>query len=365
MGSSAAYHLARRGVKVLGIDRHSPPHVYGSTHGKTRIIREAYFEHPSYVPLVQRAYELWNELEAASGRRLFRQTGGLMVGPPDGMLVAGARSSAIRHSLAYEELSADEVRSRFPVFDPEDGMVALLEPRAGILFPELCVEANLELARSLGATLNIRERITSWRAADGFVHVTTDRGSYDAAHLVLTAGPWMNELLGFALPLTVERQLFHWFEPSDRAWLFQPDRCPIALWEYRAGSIFATFPDLGDGVKAGIHHGGEVTTPDDVRREVLSDDDDAMRAQMRRFVPEASDRILDSRVCLYTNTPDHHFVIDTHPEHPEVVMASPCSGHGFKFSSAIGEVLADLVTKGASAMDLRLFEARRFSSQGN
>jgi len=363
MGSAAAYQLSRRGVKVLGIDRHSPPHVFGSTHGKTRIIREAYFEHPSYVPLVQRAYELWSELEAASGRRLFRQTGGLMVGPSDGMLVAGARDSAVRHSLAYEELSAEEMMNRFPVLNAEDGMVALLEPRAGILFPELCVEANLELARSLGARLHGGERIESWRAENGVVHVTTDRGSYDAAHLVLAVGPWMNELAGFALPLTVERQLFHWFEPSERAELFQPATCPIALWEYKAGSIFATFPDLGDGVKAGIHHAGEITTPDAVRRAVTSDDDDAMRAQMRRFVPAASHRILDSRVCLYTNTPDRHFVIDTHPEHREVIIASPCSGHGFKFSSAIGEVLADLVTREASEMDLRLFEARRFSSR--
>ncbi len=363
MGSAAACHLARRGVGVLGIDRHSPPHVLGSTHGKTRIIREAYFEHPAYVPLVQRAYELWRELETASGVKLFRQTGGLMVGPPNGMLVPGARESAIRHSLPHEELSADEVRRRFPVLNPEDGMVALLEPRAGILFPELCVETNIELARSFGATLHCGERITSWRAENGVVKVVTDRGTYAAAHLVLAVGPWMNELAGFALPLTIERQLFHWFEPSASAELFQPDSCPIALWEYKPDNIFATFPNLGGGVKAGIHHDGESTTPDDVRRGVTPDDDEAMRAQMRRFVPEASERILDSRVCLYTNTPDHHFVIDWHPEHREVIIASPCSGHGFKFSSAIGEVLADLVTTGVSAMDLGLFRVGRLLSE--
>lgn len=362
MGSATAYHLARRGVRVLGIDRYWPPHVFGSTHGETRIIREAYFEHQWYVPLVQRAYELWKELEAASGRTLFRQTGGLMVGPPDGILVAGARESALQHSLPYEELSAAEVRNRFPVLCPEDGMVGLLEPRAGILFPEQCVETNLEGARALGATLHRGERMGSWRAGNGVVHVTTDRGTYEAAHLVLAVGPWMGELAGFALPLTVERQLFHWFEPSERAELFHPDSCPIALWEYKPDNIFATFPDLGGGVKAGIHHSGEVTTPDDVRRAVTLEDDEAMRAQMRRFVPAASDRILGSRVCLYTNTPDHHFVIDRHPGHREVIIASPCSGHGFKFSSAIGEVLADLVTIGESWMDLTLFEARRFSS---
>lgn len=363
MGSAAAYHLARRGVRVLGIDRHTPPHVFGSTHGKTRIIREAYFEHPAYVPLVRRAYELWNELEAASGSKLFRQTGGLMVGPPDGMLVAGARESAIRHSLPHEELSAREVRERFTVLNPEDGMIALLEPRAGILYPELCVETNLELASALGATLHCGERVTSWRAGKGVVQVATNRESYAAAHLILAVGPWMSELAGFALPLAVERQLFHWFEPSRRAELFHADSCPIALWEYKPNNIFATFPDLGGGVKAGIHHDGEITTPDGARREVEGEDDEAMRAQMRRFVPAASDRILDSRVCLYTNTPDHHFVIDRHPGHPEVIIASPCSGHGFKFSSAIGEVLADLVTTGQSDMDLTLFQARRFGNR--
>ena len=286
-----------------------------------------------------------------------------MVGPPDGMLVAGARESAISHSLPHEELPAEEVRRRFPVLNPEDGMIALLEPRAGILYPELCVGTNLELAGKLGATLHCGERIVSWRAGNGVVRVTTDRESYQAAHLILAVGPWMSELAGLALPLTVERQLFHWFEPSKDPELFHPDRCPIALWEYKPHNIFATFPDMGDGVKAGIHHDGEITTPDEVRRDVTSEDNEAMRSQMRRFVPTASRRILDSRVCLYTNTPDHHFLVDRHPEHGEVIIASPCSGHGFKFSSAIGEVLADLVTTGGSGMDLTLFQARRFSSE--
>ncbi|MBC7789546.1 MAG: N-methyl-L-tryptophan oxidase [Anaerolineae bacterium] len=363
MGSAAAYQLVRRGVRVLGIDRYSPPHVFGSTHGKTRIIREAYFEHPAYVPLVRRAYELWQELEKASGQELFLQTGGLMVGPPEGMLVAGARQSAISHSLPYEELSTEEVRSRFPVLHPEEGMIALLEPRAGILYPELCVETNLALAGALGADLQYGERVVSWQCGNGAVQVTTDRGRHDASHLVLAAGPWLSELADFPLPLTVERQLFHWFKPSERHGLFHPDKCPIALWEYKPDSIFATFPDLGNGVKAGIHHDGEITTPDAVRRDVSHEDDQAMRAQMRRFVPAACDRILDSRVCLYTNTPDHHFIIDRHPEHREVIIASPCSGHGFKFSSAIGEVLADLVVAGESKMDLTLFEAGRFGKR--
>jgi sarcosine oxidase len=360
MGSATAYSLARRGRRVLAIDRWSPPHALGSTHGRTRIIREAYFEHPLYVPLVQRAYELWAELEKAAGERLLQQTGGLMIGPADGVLVAGARRSAEEHAIPHEVLTAGEVRRRFPAYRPPDDAVALHEPRAGLLLPEACIGAWLDLARRHGAELRLDEPVERWRAEGDGVVVTTARGTYQADRLVLAAGPWMPELLpDLQLPLTVERQLFHWFQPSGAPADFGPERCPIALWEYDTDRIFATFTDLGDGIKCGVHHEGEITTPEGVRRTVSEEETAETRALLARIMPAAPGRLRDRAVCLYTNTPDQDFLVDVHPAHPQVVIASPCSGHGFKFASVLGEVIADLATGATEAFDLAPFRLAR------
>ena len=360
MGSAAAWQLARRGRRVLGFDRFSPPHTLGSTHGRSRIIREAYFEHPGYVPLLRRAYEAWAELERESGRRLFRQTGGLMAGPEDGVLVAGARRSAREHAVAHEMLTAVELRRRFPGFTPPDGFVGLLEPRAGMLAPEACVEAALGLARGRGAELRMDEPVTSWRADGDGVVVTSARGTHRGDRLILSAGPWMPELLGtLGRSLVVERQLFHWFAPARGPERFSAERCPVTIWEYAPGRVFATQPDEGDGVKAGIHHDGEATTPDRVRREPTAEDERAMRRLMELYMPDAAGALREARVCLYTNTPDQHFLIGRHPDHLQVVIASPCSGHGFKFASVVGEILADLATQERSRFDLTPFALSR------
>jgi sarcosine oxidase len=359
MGSAAAYHLARRGRSVLGLDRFAPPHAHGSSHGRTRIIREAYFEHPAYVPLVQRAYELWSELERATGRELLRITGGLMLGRSDGILVAGARRSAEEHRLPHALLTAAEVRSRFPALAPEDDLAAVFEPRAGVLFPERCIEAHLDQARRHGATLRCDEAATAWRCDGGGVRVTTGDGEYHAAQLLLTAGSWMRALApGLELPLTVERQVLYWFAPAADAPIFAPARCPIHLWEPSPQRFFYGFPDFGDGVKVALHHGGESADPDHVRRAVRGDEVAAMRALVRRFLPAADGALRSSAVCTYTNTPDGHFWIDRHPDHAHVLIASACSGHGFKFSSAIGEALADLLEERRSRFDLRMFGRR-------
>ena len=359
MGSSTLLHLASRGQRVLGIDRFAPPHQLGSTHGRTRIIREAYFEHPLYVPLVQRAYENWAALERDAGERRFHQTGGLMIGAADGVLVSGARRSAETHGLPHEMLTAAELRRRWPVFAPAENMVALHEPRAGILFPERCVAACLTLARARGAELRVDEPMLRWRAGDGDVAVTTASGTYRAGRLILAAGPWLPTLVpDVELPLTIERQLFHWFEPLARAAEFGPDRCPIVLWEFEPHRLFAIFPDFGDGLKIGVHHEGASTSAQQVDRTITPEEDAAVRALLERWLPDAAGALRESRVCLYTNTPDEHFLIDRHPAHPEVILASPCSGHGFKFASAIGEVLADLATTGASRFDLAPFAMR-------
>jgi sarcosine oxidase len=355
MGSAALFHLAKAGKKVLGLDRFSPPHALGSSHGQTRIIRETYFEHPTYVPIVQRAYELWDELAQMTGQQLFVQTGGLMIGRPDGVVVTGARRSAATHRLPHELLSAQEITRRFPALHPDMEMAGVWEPRAGILFPEQCIAAHLGCARDRGAMLHCDEKVLRWEADGDGAKVTTERGEYRAERLILSAGSWMKSSLpDLDLPLTVERQILFWFDSSDRK-SFQPERCPIHLWEHAPGKFFYGFPDLGHGVKVAGHHEGEITDPDSIRREVAAEEVEVMRRIIRPFLPTLDGPLREAVVCMYTNTPDGHFLIDAHPSLPQVLMASPCSGHGFKFSSAIGEILAELITKGESRFDLSLF----------
>ena len=357
MGSAAVRELARRGLRVLGIDRYAPPHAHGSTHGRTRIIREAYFEHPAYVPLVQRADRLWMELEREVGEPLFVRTRGLMIGPERGALVTGARASAETHGLPYELLTSAEVRSRFPVLAPEHDAVALLEPRAGVLFPEACVRAMLTCAVRDGAVLHTGEPMLTWRVEGGAVRVATAMGEHVADRLVLTLGPWLPEFLnGAQIQLSVARQMQHWFAPRQHADQFTPDELPIALWE-TSERMFYTIPDFGDGVKIAVHHDGEVTDPQRVRRTMTEQEDSNARALIERFLPDAAGELRDRAVCLYTNTSDGHFVIDHHPAYGEVVIASPCSGHGFKFATVIGEMVAKL-TVGEPVDDVALFHCR-------
>lgn len=362
MGSATIYHLARRGLKVLGFDRFQPPHTSGSSHGLSRIIREAYFEHPAYVPLVQRAYGLWHELEASSDRTLLHQTGGLMIGPPDGALVAGARRSAEQHELPHEVLSPDQIRRRYPCFQPAPEMVAVSEPRAGILFPELAIQTHLELAARHGAVLHFNEATIRWESNDDQAIVRTSAAQYSGHQLVLAAGAWNSMLVsGPKLPLAVERQVLFWFEPTPGNDVsFQPEHCPIQIWEYSPGEFFYAFPDVGDGVKVAIHHQGQPADPDRLQREVQKHEVLKIRSLVQRFLPGANGALKNSAVCMYTNTPDEHFIVDFLPGRPRVLLLSPCSGHGFKFSSAIGEVASQLLTEGKSSLDLSLFQLNRF-----
>jgi len=359
MGSAAAFHLARRGVRVLGLDRHTPPHAFGSSHGDSRIIREAYFEHPVYVPMVQRAFELWRELETMSCTTLLTRTGGLMIGRPESELVAGARRSAEAHGLVHTLLSAGEVRARFPALHPEGDMVAVWEPRAGILLPEACISATLAQARQHGATLCFAEPVQSWSADGDNVRVSTAHGEYRARHLIITAGAWVGSLLPTPdLPFAIERQVLHWFEAARDADSFAAQCCPVHLWQFDGRRFFYGFPDIGSGVKAAFHHEGEVTTVENVRRDVAPAEVEATRPVLRRFLPAADGPLRASVVCVYTNTRDGHFWIDHHPRHPQVLVASPCSGHGFKFAPVIGEVLADMVQDMPPRFDLQLFRWR-------
>lgn len=363
MGSACARVLASRGARVRAFDRFEPPHTLGSSHGRTRIIREAYYEHPLYVPLVRRAYELWEELERESALRLFHRTGGLMVGPPDGPLVRGAMESALRHNIPHELLDSGELSSRFPAFLADDQAVALLEHRAGVLFPERCIEAQIAGASRGGAMLHFNETVQSWATGPLGVTIRTDRDTYRADRMVVTAGAWLPALrdsIEARLPLEIERQLSHWFRPAhpDSA-RFAHDRVPIALWEMPDDNVFATFPDHGHGVKCGTHHAGAATSPERVNRHVSPEENATARELLEAVMPGAGGHLLESRVCLYTNTPDRHFIVDW-ANGGRVLVVSPCSGHGFKFASAIGEVAAQLVLDGRAWLDLEPFSLRRF-----
>jgi sarcosine oxidase len=360
VGSAAVYHLARRGQRVLGLDRFAPPHTHGATHGGSRIIRKAYFEGPHYLPLLERAYVLWRDLETVSGQSLLNLCGCLNIGLPDSEVVEESRRSADALALAYEVLSSEEVRRRFPAFHLPEGHVAVLDTEAGLIPPEQCVQLHLEHARRHDAALRFDEPALDWHADGDGVAVTTAQATYRADRLILVAGGWIKELmLERQPPLRIERVTNAWFRPKANAAQFDPARCPVYIWEYDADLFFYGFPDLGRGVKCGLHYEGTlVDHPDAVQRTVSEADEQAARACLRRLLPDADGLLTDAAVCFYTNTPDKHYLIDRHPEHPQVVFASACSGHGFKASNAVGETLADLVMERDLQVDIEAFRWR-------
>jgi sarcosine oxidase len=363
MGSSTLCHLAQRGHRVLGIEQFPPGHQLGSSHGDSRIIREQYFEHPLYVPLVQRAYDLWRELEDRTGHSLMTITGGLMIGPPDGMVVSGTIRSATMYNLPYEILEPAEVHARYPAFRLADGLVAVLDTRCGFLDPEACNAAHINAARQAGAEVHFEEQVIAWTPDGDGVRVDTSSGSYLTDRLLISAGAWTSQLLGdLKLPLTVERQVTFWLEPDESTVSYDRSRFPIYAYEYIQGSICYGFPRLPRGVKVSIMHGGEMSqTPGDVRREVDESEVRPVRAALHPVLPDLSMApVRESGVCIFTNTPDHDFIIDFHPAHPQVLVSSPCSGHGFKFASVLGEIQADLLTSGTTRFDMSPFRIGRF-----
>jgi sarcosine oxidase len=356
MGSAALFELARRGRRVLGLEQFTPGHDRGSSHGQTRVIRKAYYEHPDYVPLLRRAYERWYDLEQRGGRRLFVECGCLSVGPPGGELVAGVRRAADEHHLPVEPLSAAELRRRFPPFRFGDDVAAVLERDAGFLYVEECVRAHADEARRLGAELRPDEPAVSWEAVPGGVVVRTAKGAYAADRLVITAGAWAGRVLaGLGLPLTVLRKVLLWVGTSTPTAL-RRDLFPIYMAE-TPGGFFYGFPMIdGLGHKVARHDGGDpVADPARVERTVTAADAGDCLAFLRAHLPAVAGPVRHGQVCLYTVTPDHHFVIDRHPEHPQVVLAAGFSGHGFKFASVVGEVLADLAENGRTDLPVGMF----------
>lgn len=343
MGSAAAYHLSATGKKILVIDQFAPPHQMGSSHGQSRIIREAYFESPLYVPLVQQAYTLWYELEKNYGKQLLLKTGGLMLGNAGSKVFEGAERSAAAFNIWYEVLQGNEIKKKFPAFRPLPGTIALYEKNAGILFPEECIKAHITLAQKSNTSFCFNEKVNAVNTENDAVQIITDKGAYYAEKLIITAGAWLNTLLpGLKLPLSVARQVLCWFNyQSSQPENFMPGKFPVYIWEYGAGRMFYGFPSLENKLKIAIHHEGKDTTADTVNRTVNSDEIEDIIAIAEKFL-DAKLSFNHAAVCMYTNTPSEDFIIDYHPHHQNIIIASPCSGHGFKFSSAIGKVLSDM-----------------------
>jgi sarcosine oxidase len=365
MGASACYHLARRGVRVLGLEQFAIVHAMGSSHGHTRMIRLAYYEHPDYVPLLRRAYALWDELESETGERVLYRTGGIYMGAAGGEVVRGCVEAARTHALAYEALTHDDLQRRHPEFTLPDDYVGVWEPQAGFLLCERAVGLYARLALQAGAELHAHEPVTGVDLRQDGVTVTTAAGAYHAARAVFCGGAWSGRLLaGLGVNLVVTRQALGWLWPQ-RPEAFALGAFPVWGIEQPDGSLAYGFPMMSDvpGLKLARHGRGKVTDPDSVSRQPT----DADRAEVldiaRRYLPAAADApTLASRICLYTNSPDGHFVIDRHPLSPAACVACGFSGHGFKFASVVGEVLADLATTGQTSLPVGFLGLGRFGN---
>jgi sarcosine oxidase len=364
MGSAAAYHLAGRGQRVLGLERFTPAHDKGSSHGGSRIIRQSYFEDPAYVPLLLRAYELWDKLAADSAREVYRMTGGLFIGPPDCLTVAGSLRASREWGLPHEMLDAAEITARYPTFTPTAGNVALYEAKAGFARPEMTVQAHLDLATRAGATLRFGEEVTGWSETAQGVTVSTSAGTYTAGQLVICPGAWAPQLLDqFGIPITVERQVLYWLDPPGGTAPFEGN--PIFIAENENAQQFYGFPAIDGphgGVKVAYFRKGIECTPETIDRTVGEQEIREMRAEVAALLPGLDGPCVDSATCMYSNTPDQHFVIARHPDSVNVTVACGFSGHGFKFVPVVGEILADLATTGTTEHPIALFDPRRLET---
>jgi len=362
IGSAAVYESALRGRKVLGLEQFSLVHDRGSSHGHTRVIREAYYEHPDYVPLVRRSFERWYDLEQRIGRHLLTECSCLNIGLPGGELIQGVLASARQHQLPVEQLNAREIESRFPAFENLEGYVGVLEHRAGIILVEEAIRAHCDLATMLGAEIHAEEAVLGWDVHGESVVVSTTLGKYRAARLIITAGPWASNWLSeFGLSLTLMRQVQCWFRPQVPA-LFRRDRFPIYILEGPLGTFYGLPAIDPRGHKIAQHYGGqEYQQPEQVPRTATPADEAPLRRLFRLHLPRAEGQLTDARVCMYTLSHDCHFVVDHHPRYPQVVVAAGLSGHGFKFAPLLGEILVDLAETGHTRWPIQRFRVSRFA----
>jgi len=358
-GSAALYALARRGLRVLCLERFEPGHDKGSSHGISRIIRFGYYEHPSYVPLVHRAEALWRDLEQASQRTLLHRTGIIEIGASDSGLVTGTLASSRLHGLPHAHLDAREVMRRFPAFRIPDDYIGVWQPDAGWLEVEPAIEISVSLAKNVGAELMSGVTVRALEPHAAGVRVITDGATIQAQTVVIAAGPWLNSLIP-GLPLRVTRQVVAWFEPKEPK-LFAPGAFPLFMLETTRG-IYYGFPLHAAGLKFAKHfHRDEAVEPDHVDRTIGAEDEALIRDALAEHLPAANGPLRSATICLYTMTPDGHFILDRLPSQPNIIVASPCSGHGFKFAPVIGEAIADLVTGTPPAGDLSRFSIARFA----
>lgn len=362
MGSAALYHLARRGRRVLGLEQFGIAHELGSSHGLTRIIRLAYYEDPAYVPLLRRSYQLWRELEREAGEELLHICGSLDWGPADDEIFVGSLGSCQEHGLEHEALSGAEINSRWPACRLAADIMGLFQPEGGFLLPEACIRAHVRAARSLGAELHTGVRVREWQInADGLVQLHTDDAVYHTQRLVITAGAWAAQLLPqLETVARPERQVLVWLQPQEPA-LFTPERFPVFNCLVDEGRYYG-FPDFaGQGFKFGrYHHLDEPADPDTLDREqITAADERVLRDFAERYFPAGAGPALLYKVCMFTNTPDEHFIVDRHPQHEQVCFAAGFSGHGFKFAGVIGEILADLALQGSTRHDVDFLRADR------
>jgi sarcosine oxidase len=370
-GAATTYQLAKAGARVLGLDRYSPPHIYGSTHGETRITRLACGEGPEYTPFARHSHEIWRDFERATGETLLKQSGLLVISGPGKRAAAHGKEDflasttaiARAHDVAHERLDDAAIRARFPAFAIADGDEAYFEPEAGYCFPERCITVQLDAARRLGATLHTGETVASFAKDGTGVRVVTDQGEYRAAHLVIAAGPWLPQLVpSLARRFKIRRQVLVWFRVADDVPIahFQPDRFPVFYWQVPRSQAIYGFPSIdGRTLKVATEQYKTTTTPETVNRNATPEEiAEVWRDYVAPFFPGVTAECTKSAVCLYTCTEDTRFIIDTLPGHDNIIVASPCSGHGFKHSAAIGEAIAGRILGRSDVLSLDAFRLR-------
>ncbi|MCA9290758.1 MAG: N-methyl-L-tryptophan oxidase [Phycisphaerales bacterium] len=366
MGAVSAAALARRGVRVLGLDRYDIPNHRGGSHGDTRMFRLCYYEHPDYVPLLRAAFDGWHATQQHTGRRLFHQTGGLYMAAAGREFVEAARTAAARHGIDHEMLDHATMAARYPQFRLPEDHIGLYEPCAGVLYAERAVSTFAELACRAGAELRAHEPATAWTADGSGATVTTHRGTFRARRLVFAGGGWSSAIMRDAgLPVTVTRQVLGWVWPL-RPGRFELGVCPAWAIDTPDGTPWYGFPlvDGAPGFKLAHHYPAVPTTPDTVDRAITAADEADFRPCLERFIPDANGPLLGIRTCLYANTPDAHFIIDRHPAHANVTIATGFSGHGFNFAPVVGEIVADLATTGRTGHAIDFLSLRRFGGPG-
>lgn len=365
MGSATCYELAKRGQRVLGIEKYDIPHDMGSSHGYTRIIRLAYYEHPSYVMLLKRAYELWDEIERKTNEKILYKIGSIDAGPADSWVFKGSLRSCVEHDLVHEVLTGKEMSKRWPGYQLPHDIMSVFQPDGGFLVPERATVAYAEMAHALGAEIHGREEMLDWQPTpEGGVVVTTTRSQYTADSLVFTAGSWNQNLLPFLNGLAVpERQVLAWLQP-ERPELFRPENFPVFNLLVKEGRYYG-FPVFGvPGFKFGkYHHFEEQGYPETLNHEPTWEDEEALRELAARYFPMGAGPVMTLKSCMFTNSPDRHFIMDLHPDYPQVSFAAGFSGHGYKFASVIGEIMADLAERQDTRHDISLFSLSRFTGR--